>query len=37
MISALKGMRDAEFMLDSVSDSAFKTLLSDVEAEMEKR
>lgn len=37
MISALKGMRDAEFMLDSVSDSNFKTLLSDVKAEMEER
>lgn len=30
MISALKGMRDAEFMLDSVSDDDFNTLLEDI-------
>lgn len=30
MISALKGMRDAEFMLDSVTDDDFNTLLEDI-------
>lgn len=30
MISALKGMRDTEFMLDSVSDDDFNTLLEDI-------
>lgn len=37
MISALKGMRDAEFMLDSVSDSDFKTLLNDIEKAEKER
>jgi hypothetical protein len=30
IISALKGMRDTEFMLDSVSDDDFNTLLEDI-------
>lgn len=37
MISALKGMRDAEFMLDSVSDSNFKTLLNNIEKAEKER
>lgn len=37
MISAIKGMRDAEFMLDSVSDSDFKILLSDIEKAEKER
>jgi|GEM_PF-4770491 len=37
MISALKGMRDAEFMLDSVSDDDFKTLLNDIDKAEKER